>query len=365
MTHLGDTPLHPRSHYVRELKSRLPATTFVRATSRLAFIPVHVALIVLASLAIARGWVPWPVVPLLSLVIGASFAGLTFVGHELLHGAIVRDRRWQHALGWLTFLPFTLSPRLWQDWHNRVHHARTNLEDDPDGYPTLDEYRASRAARFAIDAFSLGGNRWRGALSLILGFTVQSAQQLLGARSRASLSPQQRRLVFVETAAAVLVWLVVAALVGPLLFLFVFVLPLLVANAAVMSFILTNHSLSPRVTVDDPLISGLSVTTPRAIDWLTLRFGYHVEHHLFPAMSSRHAPAVRAALLARWPERYQSMPLTAALARLHRTARVYLNATTLIDPMTGQTFPTLLPRKTAAVAKPTAPTALLGVPQGA
>ncbi len=114
-----------------------------------------------------------------------------------------------------------------------------------------------------------------------------------------------------------------------------------------MAFILTNHSLSPRVPVDDPLISGLSVTTPRAIDWLTLRFGAHVEHHLFPSISSRHAPAIRAAVRARWPERFQEMPLTAALALLHRTARVYRDATTLIDPRTGATFPTLMPRRPA------------------
>jgi hypothetical protein len=39
------------------------------------------------------------------------------------------------------------------------------------------------------------------------------------------------------------------------------------------------------------------------------------------------------------------MPLVDALALLHRTARVYLDATTLIDPTTGQTFPTLMPRR--------------------
>ena len=37
------------------------------------------------------------------------------------------------------------------------------------------------------------------------------------------------------------------------------------------------------------------------------------------------------------------MPLTAALRKLHRTARVYQDATTLCDPKTGTKFPTLLP----------------------
>jgi fatty acid desaturase len=95
------------------------------------------------------------------------------------------------------------------------------------------------------------------------------------------------------------------------------------------------------VTINDPLASGLTVTVPRIIDWLTLGFGYHVEHHLFPAMSTRHAPAVRDLVQARWPERYQSMSLREALLRLHRSARVYKTATTLVDPRTGAEHATL------------------------
>ena len=147
-----------------------------------------------------------------------------------------------------------------------------------------------------------------------------------------------------ETLAGVALWAVVAALVGFVPFLFAFVLPLLVANAIVMAFILTNHNLSPRVAIDDPLVSGLSVTTPRWIEWITLRFGYHVEHHLLPAMSSRHAGAVRDLLRELWPARYQSMPLATALHELHRTARVYKDDVTLVDPRTGCEYPTLMPR---------------------
>ncbi|NVB82986.1 MAG: acyl-CoA desaturase [Kofleriaceae bacterium] len=347
---LGDTPVFGRSHYVHAMKPDLPASAFGRATSRLAWIPVHIAVIALAIVAIARGWVHWPLLPVVSLVIGASFAGLTFVGHELLHGAIVGGKRRQNLLGWLTFVPFTLSPRLWKAWHNRIHHSQTNLADDPDAYPTLEEYRANPRARFAVDTFALGGRRWRGLLSLVLGFTVQSMHQLVIARR--FLDARQRRFAIAETAASAALWLALAATIGALPFLFAYVLPLLVANAIVMSFILTNHGLSPRVTVDDPLLSGLSVTTPRLIDWLTLRFGAHVEHHLFPRMSTRFAPAVRAALLARWPERFQEMPLVNAVGLLHRTARVYRDATTLVDPRTGQTFPTLMPRDHAMAADP-------------
>jgi fatty acid desaturase len=338
------SPLYPRSSYVHDVKRRLPSDAFEPARSRIAFLPAHVAIIVGASLAIARGWVPWPVVPVLSLVIGACFAGLMFVGHETLHGGIVRGKRLQYAIGLLGFAPFFLSPRMWIAWHNQTHHANTNRENDPDGYATLERYQARRSTRFSVDAFSLGGKRWRGALSLILGFTVQSVDQLFSARENGFLDRRASRWAFAESVTFVVAWGVVAAFVGFVPFLFMFVLPVLIGNACVMAFILTNHSLSPKVSIDDPLVSGLSVTTPRLLQWLSLGFGFHVEHHLFPAMSTRHAPAVRDLLVEHWPERYQSMPLGDALRRLHATARVYKDAKTLYDPQTGAEFDTLLPR---------------------
>lgn len=341
---LGKTTLIQRSTYVRELRPHLAPETSEPARSRLLFIPGHLGVIAIASCAIVGGWIPYLLVPLLSLVIGMSFAGLTFVAHEAIHGGIVRGRTARWIVGWVGFLPFTLSPRLWAAWHDRVHHANANLTEDPDVYPTLAEYRASGRIRFFIDAFSLGGRRWRGALSLVLGFTVQSAHQLCVARQRGFLTPRAFWIAIAETMAGIAIWTAVAMSVGFVPFLFVFALPLLVANAIVMAFILTNHNLSPRVEINDPLVSGLSVTAPRWVEWITLHFGYHVEHHLFPAMSSRHARAVRDLLRVLWPARYQSMPLRTAVRELHRTARVYKDAMTLIDPRTGREYSTLLPR---------------------
>jgi fatty acid desaturase len=347
MSYLGSSPLVPLSHYVHELRPGLPEGTFAPARSRLLLLPAHLAIIVVAALAIARGWVPWPVVPFLGIAIGISFACLTFVAHETMHGGIVRNKLAKQIICWFGFLPFTLSPRLWAAWHDRVHHATANFADDPDIYPTLAEYEASSRIRFFVNAFSLGGRRWRGVLSLVLGFTVQSQHQLISATTSGFLSARERRIAIAETVLGVAFWGGVAALVGFVPFLFIYVLPLVVANMIVMSFILTNHNLSPRVSVNDPLASGLSVTAPRWIEWITLRFGFHVEHHLFPSMSSRHAHAVRTLLQQRWPERYQSMPLLAAIRKLHATARVYKNDTTLIDPTTGIEYPTLMPRAVA------------------
>jgi fatty acid desaturase len=346
--YLADTPLLPMSAYVRQVRPDLPARAFEPAHSRLLIVPVHVSVVVVAILAIARGWVPWFVVPALTIAIGISFACITFVAHETMHGGIVRGRRAKHALSIVGFLPFMVSPRLWAAWHDRVHHANANLVDDPDMYPTLAEYQGSSRIRFFVDAFSLGGRRWRGILSLVLGFTVQSAHQLFVANKRGFLSKREHKWAYAESLLGVAVWVTVAVLVGFVPFVFAYVFPLVIANMIVMGYILTNHSLSPLVAVNDPLITGLSVTAPRWIEWLTLSFGFHVEHHLFPSMSSRHARLVRAQLIAKWPERYQSMPWRTALGELHRTARVYKDATTLIDPKTMNEYPVLMPRARAA-----------------
>jgi fatty acid desaturase len=155
------------------------------------------------------------------------------------------------------------------------------------------------------------------------------------------LTARQQRRALAETLAGIGLWATLAAVIGLVPFVFAFVVPLLVANACVMAFILTNHSLSPRVAINDPLASSLTVTTSRVVEWLTLGFGFHVEHHLFPAMSSRHAPTVRRLLQARWPDRYRSMSLVEALRRLHRSARVYKTSTRLCDPRTGHEYGTV------------------------
>ena len=337
--------LNPVSYYARELKKGLPAGTFEPAHSRLAWLPVHLALIALATTAITAGWGGWPIALLLVPVIGHSFAGLAFLAHETLHGAVVRQRWVRYLVGWIGFLPFVISPRFWVAWHNKVHHGHTGRSGvDPDAYPSLAEYRTSRLVRVVTDHLSLGRRRWGGALSLLLGFTIQSAQVLAQAGTRAGMSRREHRRAIAETVLGIGVWTGLALLIGGWAFLFAFALPLVVANVLVMSFILTNHSLSSLTEVNDPLVNSLSVTVPRLFDWSTLRFGFHVEHHLFPAMSSRHAPRLRRLILARWPERYQSMPLWRALAQLIRTARVYKHPTLLVDPKNGREWPTLAPR---------------------
>ena len=305
---------------------------------------MHYAIIALLTWAVGSGRVPWPAWPLASIVIGCSMAGVTFVAHEALHGGVVRGRGLIRLIGWLGFLPFCISPQLWMAWHNRVHHNHCGQPGvDPDMYPTLAEYQARRSARIMADHFGVGRRQLSGLASLLFGLTGQSVQVLLRAHRAGMLPRHLHRRAILESLAGVAVWAAVASLVGAGAFVFVYLIPLVVANTVVMAFILTNHNLSPLSPVNDPLVNSLSVRLPRILEWLTLDFGFHVEHHLFPALSARQGRVVRQVLRARFPERYQSLPLPTAIRQLHHTARVYRDDVTLIDPRTGQTWPTLMP----------------------
>lgn len=327
--------LSPRSFYVRNLAEVLPAEAFRPATSRLLWMPFHLAVIAASIYAITRASWPWQL--LCSLPIGVAFSGLAFLGHETLHGAVVKNRAIRTMVGTICFVPFLLSTTLWNRWHGAIHHGNAQVfGDDPDAYPTLEAYRKSALVRFMIDRFSPGGRRLTGVMSLLVGFSIQSGKLLVDSHRRKILDRREHKLAWAGTLFAVAIWATLAVFIGPRAFLFAFVIPLMIGNAMVMGHILTNHGLSPLTEVNDPLANSLTVTVPGWFRFLTLGFGFHVEHHLYPAMSTRHAPRVQKELAARWPERYRSLPLLSALLQLHRTARVYEDATTLCDPKSGK-----------------------------
>lgn len=317
---------------------------------------VHLTVVALGVFAVWQG-IPWPLLPLVSLLVGLSFAGLAFVAHEALHGALTRRGRWARLVGLVGFWPFSLSPRLWIAWHNRVHHGHANEPGrDPDALASLDEYQESASVRTSTDV-----QAWsRGVLTLAFGFTVQSLGVLAGAVKKGILTPRVQRRAVLETCLAFTFWFLLGALFGIEVLVFCYLIPLVVGNAIVMMHIVTNHGLSGTVERDDPLASSLSVTVPRIFSWYTLDFGYHVEHHLLPSVSNRHARTVRARILELVPERYHAVPLRVALAAYFRQARLYLDSHTLLNPRTLRLLPTINGKATAlqtAAPDPPAPSA--------
>jgi fatty acid desaturase len=340
------------SSYARQLRPSLPAHAFDAVPSRLAWLTLHVAIIAGGIFAIHQGIGGWWAAPLFAILIGHSFAGCAFVGHETLHGAVVRHLGARQLVGWIAFVPFTLSPRLWVAWHNKTHHAHTmSMAKDPDCFPTLEVYRRQPVTR-AVDRVAFAADRKFGFVTLLLGFSGQTVQMITRwAKDSGVMSPRERALAWLETLAGFVVWAAVLVYLGPLKFLIACTVPWLIGNVIVISYILTNHSLSPHTAVNDPLVNSLSVTVPRFFAMVHLNFGLHVEHHLFPSMSSKYAPLVRDELVRQWPERYQSLPLMTAMVQLATTPRVYVSDTVLIDPLTGKQAPTIVPRPSAEDAR--------------
>jgi fatty acid desaturase len=344
------SPLNPLplSHYAKVVRAELPADAFAPHPGQLVWLFLHLAICIGGAALVIHRVGGYPGMLLWALLIGHSMGGLGFVGHEILHGSVVRSMRARAILGWISFLPFSMSPRMWIAWHNRVHHGNTMRPGaDPDMYPLYETYKESKALQFA-DFVSFGRNRLIGWVTLLFGFTGMSTNVLLSmAHTPEFLGPKEVKLAYVESALSWAFWAAVAFKFGFVSFAFIFLLPLIVANFVAMSYIYTNHQLSPHTEINDPLINSLSVTTFGFLNKLHVNFGLHVEHHLFPSLSSVHAEKVRDLLVKHWPDRYQAMPHFRALRLLYSTPRVYADAVTLMDPETGAKFSTLLPREAA------------------
>jgi fatty acid desaturase len=331
-------------HYAREARGYLPDAVFHPVPARLLWLPLHLGIILGLAAYVVAAAPPWYLAVGAALVAGHSWACLSFLAHETLHHAVVRNRLVERVVGYCGLGLFCLSPTLWVAWHNQAHHGNTgNPDSDPDTYGMLANWEKGVFDRALMKA-SPGSGRKRTIAFPFVTFSLHSLVVLLHHSQRSNYYARvSRRVVYAETAAMVAFWMLVFALVGPWAFLFVYVLPLFIANAVTMSYIATNHHLSSLTTINDPLINSLSVTGPRWLETLHFQFGYHVEHHIFPTVSGRHAPRVRDVLVKLYGERYLTLPQHRALRLLYSRPKVHATHDTLIHAETRQAFHTLAP----------------------
>jgi fatty acid desaturase len=330
--------------YARAVRPHLPAAIFQPVPIRAAWLPLHLAIIIGLGVYIVAAAPPWYVSLCLAVVTGHSWACLAFLAHETLHHAVVRSRLLERLIVYCGLGLFLLSPTLWTAWHNQEHHGNAGSPDvDPDGMGTLRSWRASAADRF-MEGVSPGSGRKRSALFPFVTFSAHSLVVLLSHSRRDHYYQRiSRRVVYAETAGMVAFWTAVLLLVGGWNFLFIYVVPVMVANLVAIAYIATNHFLNSLTAINDPLVNSLSVRNPRWLERLHFQFGYHVEHHVFPTVSGRHAPLVRDALVSLYGERYLSLPHTRALRLLYTRPKLHDTPDTLIDPRTMAVFRTLAP----------------------
>ncbi len=324
--------------YAQTLRKYLPAEYFQPVPSRLLWLIPHVILIVGCIVGIVHTHLNIFVKLALALVIGHSFACLGFLGHEVLHGAVVKVAWLRDLLGGLCMTPFNLGPTLWRWWHNVEHHGHTQRPDrDPDAYSTLDDYQQRRSLRVlqkvapmrSLLFFPLFG----------MWFTMHAFQMLV--RVQRDGTWRERVVTLAQYLLPLTLWLSLGFWLGWAHFAFFYLIPLFVGNFIVISYIATNHLLNPLLHTEDPIAGSLTVRTFRLLDILHLNFSHHTEHHIFPAMSPKYAPQVRALLKQFWADKYQEMSHWQAMLTLWRTPRLYLDDVRLVDPHTEEVYGTL------------------------
>ncbi len=284
----------------------------------------------------------WPWKLGAALLIGFCNAIFTFIGHEILHGSVVKNQKLQTFLCFFSAMPFFISPTFWRVWHNRLHHGKTQqIIKDPDAFPTLKIYKASPFMRFMYP-FTPGSGHKRSVSYFFFWFSfhILVAETYLRFRNKLYDGMDQRRVTF-ELVGQFLFAGALLAYAGPHNWLWVLVIPLLVQNYLLMSYIATNHNLSPLTSENDPLENSLSVTNHPILEFFSMNFGYHVEHHIFPTVNGKYMKEVHRELLKNFPDRYKVMPKWKAIRALYSTARIYKNSHELINPETGNRYPTI------------------------
>jgi fatty acid desaturase len=254
----------------------------------------------------------------------------------------VKSQFLQSLIGSIGLAPFLVSQTYWRFWHNNLHHGNTQLiYKDPDAFPTLSVYKRSKFMRFV---FSLSPGS-KGPLSYFYFFYWFSFQSII---NQAYMRFKNKMWDNMDHRKVTIEFISTCALAGAYLWfigleniLWLAIIPALIQNYVILSYISTNHNISPLTKINDPLVNSLTVTAHPAIEFFHLNFGYHVEHHLFPRVSCAHAKTIHRHLKAMYPDKYKTMPKWKALKYLYQTPRIYKSSNELIHPKTLKTYPTI------------------------
>ncbi|EGL82318.1 fatty acid desaturase [Caldalkalibacillus thermarum TA2.A1] len=325
--------------YAARISPFLPPEAFQPVPGRLWGGAAYFLLIISGIVLITVGNFSWWIHFIVSCVLGFSFAGIGFLGHEILHGAVVRRPWLRNLLGAIALWPLCTGPILWRKWHNIEHHVHTQHEEtDPDAWASLEQFYQRRYLKW-VYKLPLWFRSTISFTFFTLTFTIHSLRMFF--RYVREFKLKARLKVILQFVLPWATWIGLLLLIGFEKWLFAYLIPLLIANFIVIAYISTNHRLNPLVPVNDPLANTLTVTVPKWVDLLHFNFSHHTEHHLFPAMSSKYYPLVKEHIKKMWPDRYHEMPMVKALLTLWKTPRLYYNAKGLIDPYRGHVYGSL------------------------
>lgn len=336
--------LYRASHYGKVLRRLMPDEAFQPQPGRLWFGLMHMAIVWSMGALCMFTSMHWGFKVLAAMVAGHSWAILGFFAHEIWHGSVIKPGKLEHFLGHAFSFINLSSGRVWKIWHNETHHKHTQVgRVDPDAFPYLDYVRTEPKIRMAQPIIpGFGGPLSYLALTYTWFLKCRWAGwELLFGRTHGNAKGVKHMLV-IESIGSFMPWVVLFYFFRWEGAVYLFLIPSALTSVFNMLYIHSNHHLSPRTPVNDPLINSLTVTSPRFIQWFHGDFGFHVEHHIFPSMSPRYARQLHELLKANYPDRYQVMPWWKAIKLLFQTGTAYTDdGERLVNTRTGETQWTL------------------------
>ncbi len=330
-----DVDLPSGKQIQRQLQAHFGDDLLAHRPRQLVLFPLIVAAIAAGTSAVLRfDFSVWTNLAF-AFVLASLYGAAIFLTHELMHGSITRNVRLQNAFAYCGLTLFLISPTLWRVWHNKNHHGHTNAGNrDPDSFGTIDRYQRMRSTRF-VTRLAPGSRSWMSYFFFFYWFTFHG-QVVLWMQSRLlhDFRDVNRKRAILDSALMLAFWVTLGYVAGPYKSLFVIVLPMLLGNLTIMSYIATNHFLMPQGS--HPLQNSMGVRTHPIVDLLHFNFSHHIEHHLLPSMNWRNYPKVRRWLETRFPAQYTAPSHALAIRLLYSTPRIYRDKVTLCDPRLRQ-----------------------------
>ncbi len=360
---IGELNLIPKNEYRTVLSKLLPEECFTPDIKHVLHYLLCMTVYLTGILSIVNiSFLPLKIV--ISVIMGITLTGLTFFLHDLFHGSIIKSNIVAYFTGLSIGIFNLFAPIFWKRVHN-FHHARTGTIDDPDRSYILHEKPTNAVEKF-VYSMRISDEAIHPFISMLfmsLGFFFYFFNNMFYGlvANRASIKEDKKyqrvQELFKKKGDRLFVLGELVLIFSFQAFLFVYIcnhsflnyflvslMPVGIAHIIAMSYIHTNHFLSPLTgEIDDPLVNSLSLKNSWLVDKIFSNFSHHVEHHLFPAMGSYHYPKIRKLLLKLYPERYKLIPMIDAMKMLFKTPRIYGDYTHLVSSDGTRKVDCLLP----------------------
>lgn len=210
---------------------------------------------------------------------GILIVFLFTLSHECTHATPFAPKRMNDVVGHAV-APLLILPFVWFRYFHLAHHRHTN---DPDNDPELAGC-GRPTTRAAYLRYLTGWGYWSGnARTVWKNAFGQIDAPYLPPRKHAAMRIEARVLLALYAACA-------ASLTWSPLVLWLWLVPVLIAQPVLRLYLLAEHGHCPPVA--DMLENTRTTLTVRLVRWLAWNMPYHAEHHSFPTVPFHHLPAL-------------------------------------------------------------------------